>query len=89
MILKTRNGTSEGYQAMKDLIKREVINLFKLSGNRSQNHLCYFSCTEFCFEINEFHYQYWIHHLPENETKFRLFSWFTVYNSAALEREND
>lgn len=39
MILKARNGTSEGYQAMKDLIKREVINLFKLSKNRSQNYL--------------------------------------------------
>lgn len=39
MILKAHNGTSEGYQAMKDLIKREVINLFKLSRNRSQKHL--------------------------------------------------
>lgn len=39
MILKAQNGTSEGYQAMKNLIKRQVINLFKLSKNRSQNPL--------------------------------------------------
>jgi len=38
MILKACNGTSEGYQAMKDLIKRQVINLFKPSRNRSQNY---------------------------------------------------
>lgn len=39
MILKAHNGTSEGYQAMKDVIKRQVINLFKLSSNRSQDDL--------------------------------------------------
>lgn len=39
MILKAHNGTLEGYQAVKDLIKRQVINLLKLSKNRSQNHL--------------------------------------------------
>lgn len=30
-IPKAHNGTLEGYQAMKDLIKRQVINLLKLS----------------------------------------------------------
>lgn len=80
MILKAQNGTSEGYQAMKDLIKRQVINLnWAGIGVKILSLSFILPYTAFCFGIKWSHYWYCVHDLPQSETKFRRLFGSSLY----------